>query len=175
MFSESELISGHGIDHGIEKLIQKDFPEWDDYKQICKNDFHIYQAKYISSIIDEETGRVKELNDAVLHSITDNETIAENVNQSIKEKMKKALPISLKKLTPSQLPQKQKEPALRYNEKRQYVVFLRKKTCFAEKSEPLLIKARVLSTKERVTERKCSSENPDTLPAPENSGCNRRF
>jgi len=88
MFNESELISGHGIDHGIEKLIQKDFPEWDDYKQICKNDFHIYQAKYISSIIDEETGRVKELNDAVLHSITDNETIAENVNQSIKEKMK---------------------------------------------------------------------------------------
>jgi len=88
MFSESELISGHGIDHGIEKIIQKDFPEWDDYKQICKNDFHIYQAKYISSIIDEETGRVKELNDAVLHSITDNETIAENVNQSIKEKMK---------------------------------------------------------------------------------------
>jgi uncharacterized membrane protein len=88
LFSESELISGHGIDHGIEKIIQKDFPEWDDYKQICKNDFHIYQAKYISSIIDEETGRVKELNDAVLHSITDNETIAENVNQSIKEKMK---------------------------------------------------------------------------------------
>jgi len=88
MFSESELISGHGIDHGIEKLIQKDFPEWDDYKQICKNDFHIYQTKYIKSIIDEETGRVKELNDAVLHSITDNEVIAENVNQSIKEKMK---------------------------------------------------------------------------------------
>ena len=88
LFSESELISGHGIDHGIEKNIQKDFPDWDDYKQICKNDFHVYQTKYISSIIDEETGRVKELNDAVLHSITDNETIAENVNQSIKEKMK---------------------------------------------------------------------------------------
>lgn len=88
MFNESELISGQGIDHGIERLIQKDFPEWDDYKQICRNDFNAYRGKYISSMIDEETGRVKELNDAVLRSITEKETVSENINQSIKEKMK---------------------------------------------------------------------------------------
>jgi uncharacterized membrane protein len=88
MFSESELISGHGINHGIEKLIQKDFPAWDDYKHICKNDFHNYRTKYILSIIDEETGSVRELKDAVLQSIINNDTIAENVNQSIEQKMK---------------------------------------------------------------------------------------
>ena len=87
-FPESEIISGHGIRHEIENIIKSDYPEWADYKSICKNDFNIFRNKYISKIIDEETGSLTELKTAVLKSINENEIIAENINSSLQEKMK---------------------------------------------------------------------------------------
>ena len=35
-FDESELITGLGIRHELETLIQADHPEWNDYSKICK-------------------------------------------------------------------------------------------------------------------------------------------
>jgi uncharacterized membrane protein len=87
-FQETELIIGHGIRHEIENLITADFPDWSDYKNICKTDFNIYRSRYISKIIEEESGNIKELEKAVLISINENELIAENINSSSAERMK---------------------------------------------------------------------------------------
>lgn len=87
-FPKSELISGHGIRNEIERTIQRDHPDWDDSKWICKDDFDIYRIKYISSLIEEEEGSIKELKNAVLDSIKANEIITSNINMEAKENYK---------------------------------------------------------------------------------------
>jgi len=87
-YPEYELISGHGIRHEIENLIKHDFPDWDDYRYICKRDFDIYRSKYIENIINDETQNIKDLESEVLQSINNNEIITENINVAQQEKMK---------------------------------------------------------------------------------------
>lgn len=86
-YPESDIISGHGIRHEIEGLITRDYPEWNDYKHICKKDFNLYREKYIESIISDETTDIKNLESDVLKSINNNEIIAENINVTEREKM----------------------------------------------------------------------------------------
>jgi uncharacterized membrane protein len=88
VFPDTELISGHGIPHEIETIILKDFPDWTDYKHICKNDFNAFRSRYISIIIEEESGNIKELKREVLKSINNNELVVENVNLTSTEKLK---------------------------------------------------------------------------------------
>ena len=86
-FPESELIGGHGIRHEIENLILKEHPDWDDFKHICRGDFDVYRKRYISSIIEEESGSIRELEKAVIKSIGENEIIVENINRAHEEIM----------------------------------------------------------------------------------------
>ena len=86
-FNDSELISGHGIRHEIERLIKNNYPEWCDSNKICKSDFNKYRLLYISSIIEEETGNIQTLKKEVLRSISDNEIITNNTNSQITDKM----------------------------------------------------------------------------------------
>lgn len=87
-FNDSELISGKGIHHGIEKLIQIDYPDWTDGSKICKEDFNSYRMAYISSIIKTEQVNIETLEKAVLKSIQESELITENVNLNQKEAMR---------------------------------------------------------------------------------------
>ena len=86
-FPENEFIFGHGIRHEIERLIQKDYPDWNDSKRICKDDFYLYRTRYINSLIEEEKGNIKELEKSVLQSINDNEFISSDINKSAREKL----------------------------------------------------------------------------------------
>lgn len=85
--SESEIISGNSIRNEIKNLIIIDYPLWSGAKNICKKDYDMYRMKYISSIIEEETGDIQELEKDVLNSINQNEIITSNINDSIKEKL----------------------------------------------------------------------------------------
>jgi uncharacterized membrane protein len=85
---EAELVFGHGIRHEIEKLIIKDYSDWNDSKRICKTDFNIYRGKYIASIITEEKGSIEELEKSVLKSINENELLTYNINTSAEETLK---------------------------------------------------------------------------------------
>jgi uncharacterized membrane protein len=86
-YPENQIISGRGIRHEIEKLIVSDFPNWTDYNFICKNDFNIYRKKYIASIIEEENGEINSLKREVLISISEEESVVKNINDTIKDKM----------------------------------------------------------------------------------------
>lgn len=79
-FPEDQLISGHGIRHEIEKLIMDDYPEWNDRSRMCKEDFNIFRMKYIVNIIEDEKGSIKNLENAVIESIRENEIISADVN-----------------------------------------------------------------------------------------------
>jgi uncharacterized membrane protein len=87
-FAEDDLISGHGIRHEIESLIQMEFPRWTDKNRICRNDYNKYRNTYITKIIQDETGRIQELKTDVLKSINQNEIITSNNNVLAKEVLK---------------------------------------------------------------------------------------
>ena len=75
-FPGSQLIAGHGIRHEIERLIIKDYPEWNDNNLICPDDFNKYRIKYISGLIEDERGSVEVLQKEVVKSILQNELIS---------------------------------------------------------------------------------------------------
>ncbi len=81
-FPTSQLISGHGIRHEIERLIVKDHPTWNDNSLICLDDFNIYRAKYISGLIEDEEGSVETLKDVIVKSIIQNEFITVDTNSA---------------------------------------------------------------------------------------------
>ena len=87
-FDESETIKGHGIRHEIERLILKDHPDWNDDKSICKNDYNAYRIKYVSSVIEEETGNIEELENDVIKSINEHDIISTNINDDMAENLK---------------------------------------------------------------------------------------
>ena len=87
-FAESDLIGGHGIRHELEELIVRDHPEWNDNGHICKEDFNAYRMKYVSTLIEEETGTIRELGKTVLASIRENEFISSNVSTQAREAYK---------------------------------------------------------------------------------------
>ena len=72
------MIAGHGIRHEIEALLRNDHPEWNDRSRLCKDDFNAYRIKYIIRMIEEEKGSIEVLEDAVIHSIKENEIITFN-------------------------------------------------------------------------------------------------
>jgi len=87
-FETGDLISGHGIRHEIEKLIIAEKPDWTDTNFLCKDEYNKYRDRYVSQIIEEETGSIEELKSAVLSSIRENEIITANSNVAVREALK---------------------------------------------------------------------------------------
>lgn len=86
-FDETEVLSGHGIRNEVERLIKNEYPEWSDEGTICKSDYNVFRLRYVSSMIEEETGEIKEIEKDVLKSINENELIAENIDRDMKEQL----------------------------------------------------------------------------------------
>lgn len=59
----------------MEDLIRKDVPTWNDKSRICRDDFNLYRAKYITHLIEKEKGNIEELETAVIKSIKENELL----------------------------------------------------------------------------------------------------
>ncbi len=87
LFPEAELIEGHGIRHEIEKLIQSDYPDWNDSQYICWDDYSVFRNRYVRSLMEEETGRLERLDKEVLNSIRENGTVSENINETVEDKL----------------------------------------------------------------------------------------
>ncbi|MCX8123097.1 MAG: DUF1003 domain-containing protein [Spirochaetes bacterium] len=87
MFWEENMIVGHGINHEIEDLIRKDYPEWNDFCWICKNDLNAFKIKYIMNLIESEKGSIENLEREVIQSIQENDLLTFNTNLP-KEKLK---------------------------------------------------------------------------------------
>jgi uncharacterized membrane protein len=87
-FPVNELFKGIGVRHEVERLIQKDFPNWNDDDWICANDLKNYRMKYVSNLIEEEKGRIEDLDRDVLKSIDDSEMISSNIFKNFNETLR---------------------------------------------------------------------------------------
>jgi uncharacterized membrane protein len=87
-FEEQALVSGYGIRHQIEKLIQSDHPDWTDKDWICQSDFNFYRLKYTQSVVSKERTELEELEKDVLKSLSENELITADISAHVREPMK---------------------------------------------------------------------------------------
>lgn len=74
------LIDGHGIRHEIVGVIHDECSGWSDDSRICRDDYTRFREEYLRSLIADESGAVRRLEDAVLHSIAANDIVSRDVS-----------------------------------------------------------------------------------------------
>jgi len=80
------LIPGYGIQTEIERLILDENAEWNDECYICKDDFNRLRRKYIYDLVQEERGKVENLEQEVINSIHESDLLSSNPNSEYLER-----------------------------------------------------------------------------------------
>ncbi len=86
-FPEDKLISGYGIGKEIEEVIRVEVPAWDDDCHICEPDLNRLRRKYILNLLQEERGKVEKLENEVIDSIQESETLSRNLNTTYRDEI----------------------------------------------------------------------------------------
>ena len=77
---KSELIPLELIDTPLLEFIKEKFPECSENGDICKNDLKKVRIKYVEEVLKKEKGELTNLENKVLNSLKEQETIAQNIN-----------------------------------------------------------------------------------------------
>ncbi len=75
-FKSNEIIHSDIIREGISKLIQKDITNWNESSEICRDDLHFYQNKYVHTLLESEKGELSTLEHQVLETMQQHELIS---------------------------------------------------------------------------------------------------
>ena len=75
-FKSSEVIQANNIRKEICNLIKKDIVEWNESSEICKDDLHDYQNKFIHILLESEKGELSKLELQVLKTMKEHELIS---------------------------------------------------------------------------------------------------
>lgn len=75
-FRNNQIIHADVIRDEINKLIQNDIPNWNKKSEICRNDLHFYQNKYIHTIVESEKGELTILENQVLNAMKEHDLIS---------------------------------------------------------------------------------------------------
>lgn len=75
-FKNSQIVHSGVVREEISKLIQKDIPNWNKSSEICREDLHFYQNKYVHMILESEKGELTSLENQVLDTMKQHELIS---------------------------------------------------------------------------------------------------
>jgi uncharacterized membrane protein len=78
-FSKSEKISGQTIRPLILDIIRKDNPHFDPTKDCALSELNLYRQKYIAEYLVKEVGELSELEDTVLDSLKNRNTLVDKI------------------------------------------------------------------------------------------------
>ena len=85
--AKTELQPSAIVRPAISALIKADHPAWGPGLYICHKDLAAYRYKYFKSILESERGEISSLDDEVLESLKNNETISEDISQEYRSKL----------------------------------------------------------------------------------------
>jgi uncharacterized membrane protein len=78
-FPAKEKVYGNQIRPTILKLIQKDFPDFQEDNCISNSELNVYREKYISKYLQTEVGELSELQQKVLKSLSNGKSLVSKV------------------------------------------------------------------------------------------------
>jgi uncharacterized membrane protein len=78
-FALRDLVPGMAVRDAVAQGILQEHPDWSQEKFICRADLNRYRAQYVHSLLASEKGELTSLEDEVLASLRDHETLSKNV------------------------------------------------------------------------------------------------
>lgn len=71
----------------IIEIIQKEHPDLPKTGYICSDDLNKYRVEFIKKVLEEEKGELSELEEDVVRSIKEQETISKNINAEYEQRI----------------------------------------------------------------------------------------
>ena len=79
-FALRDLVPGTALRDVVARQILHDYPDWSQEKFICRPDLNRYRGEYVHSLLESEKGELTSLENEVLTSLRDHETLSKNVD-----------------------------------------------------------------------------------------------
>jgi len=79
-FALRDLIPGIALRDAVAQQILHEHPDWSQEKSICRPDLNRYRGQYVHSLLESEKGELTSLENEVLTSLRDHETLSKNVD-----------------------------------------------------------------------------------------------
>jgi uncharacterized membrane protein len=79
-FSLRDLVPGTALRDVVAQQILHDYPDWSQEKFICRPDLNRYRGEYVNSLLESEKGELTTLENEVLTSLRNHETLSKNVD-----------------------------------------------------------------------------------------------
>jgi uncharacterized membrane protein len=79
-FPPRQLVPAAAIREALAELIRRDHPDWGPGSSICRADLSRYGAEYVESVLQSERGELSTLEQEVLKSLRDQETLSTNID-----------------------------------------------------------------------------------------------
>ena len=79
-FAPRELIPGIAVRDVIADEILREHPGWSQENSICRTDLNRYRAQYVHRLLQSEKGELSSLEQEVVHSLRDQETLSKDVD-----------------------------------------------------------------------------------------------
>jgi uncharacterized membrane protein len=79
-FPVRQLVPAAAVREALAELIRRDHPGWASESSICRSDLSRYSAEYVESVLQSERGELSTLEQEVLESLRDQETLSTNVD-----------------------------------------------------------------------------------------------
>ena len=79
-FALRDLVPGTSLRDVVAQQILHDYPDWSQEKFICRPDLNRYRGEYVHSLLESEKGELTSLENEVLTSLRDHETLSKNVD-----------------------------------------------------------------------------------------------
>jgi uncharacterized membrane protein len=79
-FALRDLVPGIALRDAVAQQISQEHPDWSQEKFICRPDLNRYRGEYVHSLLESEKGELTSLENEVLTSLRDHETLSKNVD-----------------------------------------------------------------------------------------------
>lgn len=79
-FALRDLVPGTALRDAVARQILHDYPDWSQEKFICRPDLNRYRGEYVHSLLESEKGELTFLENEVLTSLRNHETLSKNVD-----------------------------------------------------------------------------------------------
>jgi uncharacterized membrane protein len=79
-FALRDMIPGVALRDVVTQEISQEHPDWSQEKFICRPDLNQYRGKYVHSLLESEKGELTSLENEVLTSLRNHETLSKDVD-----------------------------------------------------------------------------------------------
>jgi uncharacterized membrane protein len=79
-FPLRDLVPGTALRDVVAQQILHDYPDWSQEKFICRPDLNRYRGEYVHSLLESEKGELTSLENEVITSLRNHETLSKNVD-----------------------------------------------------------------------------------------------